>query len=144
MEQVLRRHTIRKADSVASLAGSRLSYVNDRQIVGLDFLAKSGFLAAYRRHILKPDPPWKAVARAYRWSNDLVSGRVRSIEQIAKQEDLTGRYVRRVMGLAFLAPRIVEAIAEGRQPADLTTVAMTQRIDLPPLWSAQERALDLR
>ncbi len=91
------------------------------------------------------DPPLlKAIARAYRWSDDLVSGRVRSIGEIAKRERLTGRYVRCVMRLAFLAPRIVEAIAEGRQPADLTTVAMTQRIDLPPLWSAQERALDIR
>ncbi len=86
----------------------------------------------------------KAIARAYRWSDDLVSGRVRSIGEIAKRERLTGRYVRCVMRLAFLAPKIVEAIAEGRQPADLTTVAMTQRIDLPPLWSAQERALDVR
>jgi site-specific DNA recombinase len=89
-------------------------------------------------------PLLKATARAYRWSDDLLSGRVRSIEQIAKRERLTGRYVRCVMRLAFLAPKIVEAIAEGRQPADLTTVAMTQRIDLPPLWSAQERALDIR
>ena len=91
------------------------------------------------------DPPLlKAIARAYRWSDDLVSGRVRSIGEIAKRERLTGRYVRCVMRLAFLAPKIVEAIAEGRQPADLTTVAMTHRIDLPPLWSAQERALDIR
>jgi hypothetical protein len=89
-------------------------------------------------------PLLKATARAYRWSNDLISGQVRSIGEIAKRERLTGRYVRRVMRLAFLAPRIVEAIAEGRQPADLTTLAMTQRIDLPPLWSAQERALDVR
>ena len=84
-------------------------------------------------------PLLKATARAYRWSNDLVSGRARSIGEIAKREHLTGRHVRRVMRLAFLAPRIVEAIAEGRQPADLTTLAMTQRIELPPLWSAQEQ-----
>ena len=89
-------------------------------------------------------PLLKATARAYRWSDDLVSGRVRSIGEIAKRERLTGRYVRRVMRLAFLAPRIVEAIAEGHQPAGLTTLAMTQRIELPPLWSAQERALDVR
>ena len=49
-----------------------------------------------------------------------------------------------MMRLVFLAPRIVEAIAEGRQPADLTTLAMTQRIELSPLWSAQEQALDIR
>ncbi len=91
------------------------------------------------------DPPLlNATARAYRWSNDLVSGRARSIGEIAKREHLTGRHVRRVMGLAFLALKIVEAIAEGRQPADLSTLAMTQRIDLPPLWSAQERAPDVR
>jgi len=89
-------------------------------------------------------PLLKATARAYRWSNDLLAGRARSIGEIAKQERLTGRHVRRVMRLAFLAPKIVEAIAEGRQPADLTTLAMTQRIELPPLWSAQERALDVR
>jgi hypothetical protein len=89
-------------------------------------------------------PLLKATARAYRWSDDLVSGQVRSIGEIAKREHLTGRYVRRVMRLAFLAPRIVEAIAERRQPADLTTHEMTQRIDLPPLWSAQEQALGLR
>ena len=76
-----------------------------------------------------------ATARAYRWSNDLLAGRARSIGQIAKREHLTGRHVRRVMRLACLAPRIVEAMAKGRQPADLTTLAITQRIELPPLWS---------
>ncbi len=62
-----------------------------------------------------------ATARAYRWSNDLLAGRARSIAEIARREQLTARHVRRVMRLAFLAPRIVEASAEGRQPADLTT-----------------------
>ena len=85
-------------------------------------------------------PLLKATARAYRWSDDLVSGRVRSIGEIAKREHLTGRHVRHVMQLAFLAPRIVKAIAEGRQPADLTTLAMTQRIELPPLWMTQSGA----
>jgi site-specific DNA recombinase len=89
-------------------------------------------------------PLLEATARAYRWSNELMSGRARSIDQIAQREHLTSRYVRRVMRLAFLAPKIVEAIAEGRQPADLTALAMTQRIDLPLLWSAQEQALDVR
>ncbi len=89
-------------------------------------------------------PLLNTTARAHRWSNDLLEGRARSIGEIARREHLTGRHVRRVMRLAFLAPRIVEAIAEGRQPRDLCALAMTQRIDLPPLWSAQERALDVR
>ena len=62
-------------------------------------------------------PLLNATARAYRWSNDLLAGRTRSIGDIARREHLTSRHVRRVMRLAFLAPRIVEAIAEGRQSA---------------------------
>ena len=89
-------------------------------------------------------PLLDATARAYRWSNDLLAGRARSIAEIARREQLTARHVRRVMRLAFLAPRIVEASAEGRQPADLTTLAMTQRIELPLLWSAQEQVLGIR
>ena len=89
-------------------------------------------------------PLLNATARVYRWSNDLLAGRTQSIGEIARREHLTGRHVRRVMRLAFLAPRIVEAIVEGHQPADLSTIAMTQRIELPPLWSAQEQALDIR
>jgi len=27
---------------------------------------------------------------------------------------------------------------------DLSAIAMTQRIELPPLWTAQEQALDIR
>jgi hypothetical protein len=64
-------------------------------------------------------PLLDATARAYRWSNDLLAGRARSIGEIARREHLTARHVRRVMRLAFLAPRIVEAIVEGRQPASL-------------------------
>jgi site-specific DNA recombinase len=89
-------------------------------------------------------PLLDATARAYRWSNDLLAGRARSIGEIARREHLTARHVRRVMRLAFLAPRIVEAIVEGRQPADLSTLAMTQRIELPPLWTAQQQALESR
>jgi hypothetical protein len=62
-------------------------------------------------------PLLDATARVYRWSNDLLAGRARSIGEIARREHLTARHVRRVMRLAFLAPRIVEAIVEGRQPA---------------------------
>jgi hypothetical protein len=86
-------------------------------------------------------PLLNATARAYRWSNDLLTGRARSIGELAKEEHVTRRHVQRVMRLAFLAPKIVEAVAVARQPADLSTIAMTRRIELPPLWSAQEQAI---
>jgi site-specific DNA recombinase len=49
--------------------------------------------------------------------------------------------VRRKIQLVFLAPRIVEAIADGRQPVDLTVEALTRRIELPLVWRAQHEAL---
>ena len=43
----------------------------------------------------------------------------------------------------FLSPKIVEAIAEGRQPPDLTVLHLTRGIDLPLLWRAQEQAIGI-
>jgi hypothetical protein len=83
-------------------------------------------------------PLLKAVARARRWSDDLLSGRVRSVAELARRQGIDGRSVRRLIRLGALSPRIVEAIVEGRQPPDLTVVALTRRIDLPLLWSEQE------
>jgi site-specific DNA recombinase len=66
-----------------------------------------------------------------------------SIGELARREGIDGRSVRRLIPLGFLAPRIIEAIAEGRQPVELTVEALTRRIDLPLLWSAQEQALGI-
>jgi hypothetical protein len=43
-----------------------------------------------------------------------------------------------------LSPQIIEAIAEGQQPPDLTVFSLMRRVDLPLLWSAQKQALGLR
>ena len=45
--------------------------------------------------------------------------------------------------LAFLAPQIVEAIVAGNQPPELTAEALAERIDLPLLWTAQEKAVGI-
>jgi len=89
-------------------------------------------------------PLLKAIARARRWSNELIAGTVASVDELAKREHLDRRSVRRQIRLGFLAPRIVEAIAEGRQPPELTVIALARRLDLPTLWSAQEVSLGIR
>jgi site-specific DNA recombinase len=86
-------------------------------------------------------PLLKAVARARRWANDLLSGRVPSVDVLAKREGVDRRSVRRLLRLGFLSPRIVEAIAEGRQTPDLTVIALSRRVDLSTVWSAQEQTL---
>jgi site-specific DNA recombinase len=89
-------------------------------------------------------PLIKAIARARRWSKQLLTRQTPSIRAIARQERIAPRYVRDLLPLGFLSPRIVEAILEGRQPPDLTVIGLTRRIDLPLLWSVQERAIGLR
>ena len=89
-------------------------------------------------------PLLKAIARARRWADDLVSGKARSVGDLARREGIDGRSVRRLIPLGFLAPRIIEAIAEGRQPVELTAEALTRRIELPLLWSAQHQTLGIK
>jgi site-specific DNA recombinase len=82
----------------------------------------------------------KAIARGYGWFGELASGHATDTLQIAKREGLGDRYVRRLIPLAFLAPSIIEAICEGRQPADLTAERLT-RAKLPLEWAKQRSAL---
>ena len=86
-----------------------------------------------------PDPALiKAVVRAHQWFDDLVSGRARSLGQIAENEGVSDRYVSHLMPLAFLAPNIIEAILAGKQPIELTAETLTKRTELPLTWSDQE------
>jgi site-specific DNA recombinase len=91
----------------------------------------------------KADPALlKAIARAHRWFDDLVTGRVASMAEIGKHEGLPKNYVSWLIRLAFLAPEIVEAIIQGNHPPDLTAQKLiTRRIDLPLQWQAQKIAL---
>ena len=83
----------------------------------------------------------KAVARGHKWFNELVSGRAAFTREIAARERVNERFVRRLIPLAFLSPSIVQAIAEGRQPADLTGEALSRGIDIPVDWSKQGTVL---
>ena len=60
-----------------------------------------------------------AIARARSWMNDLSEGRVNSFEEIARSENKVERNIRHLAPLAFVSPRIVEAIANGSAPADI-------------------------
>jgi len=82
----------------------------------------------------------KAIARAHRWFEELVSGRATSLAAIASRQGVTDRYIARLIRLAFLAPKIVEAIAERGALADLK---LTPHVDLPLDWTMQRRVVGL-
>ena len=63
-------------------------------------------------------------------------GDTRSITDLAEQEGVTVAYVCRLLPLTCLAPDIVEAILDGRQPKGLRLAAMLG--DGPLVWNAQK------
>ena len=77
-----------------------------------------------------------AIARARRWLEDLRLGRVASLAEIADRELLCERHVRLLAPLAFVAPRIVAAIADGNAP-DLTVTGLAKA--LPYSWAEQQK-----
>jgi len=82
----------------------------------------------------------KAIARGRAWFDELVTGRTRSLQELAKRDGISRRYIRRLVGLAFLSPRLVKAILQGRQPVELTATRLTE-LDLPLDWAEQHRLL---
>jgi DNA invertase Pin-like site-specific DNA recombinase len=84
-------------------------------------------------------PLLKAIARAHDWSKRLLDKSAVSQTELARQLGLNRRYVDRVLECAFLAPDIVEAILEGRQPHDLTFDKLTR--NLPLGWPEQRQQL---
>ena len=90
----------------------------------------------------RPDPALvKALVRAHSWFGRLASGQAGGIGEIADDEGLTRSYVTRVLRLAFLAPRITEAILGGRQPPHLTADRLIRSSRLPLAWQEQRRLL---
>lgn len=59
----------------------------------------------------------RAIARTSRWRELLESGEARTPYDLARLEQCRVSYVQRHLRLAFLSPRLIEAILEGRQPA---------------------------
>jgi site-specific DNA recombinase len=91
-----------------------------------------------------PDPVLlKEIRRAHRCFEALVSGQVRSVAELATVEGISDRYVSSLLPLAFLAPDIVEAIASGRQPPDLTAHRLIRTPELPTAWAAQKQLLGI-
>jgi len=78
----------------------------------------------------------KAVARAFRWRRMLEAGRYGTIDEIAAAEKINDSYVSRVLRLTLLAPDIVEAILDGRQPEGMTLPGLLKGV--PVAWEGQQ------
>jgi len=79
----------------------------------------------------------KAVARGHAWYEKVLEGKVTDMGSLARETGLTPHYVRNVFACAFLAPDIVEAILEGRQPLTLKFEHLYKNIPLS--WAEQRQ-----
>ncbi len=80
----------------------------------------------------------KALARAHRWKKQLDSGRYPTVQDLADAEKINPSYIARVLRLTLLAPDIVEAILDGRQPPRLQLDDLLA--PFPVEWEAQKLA----
>jgi len=105
-----------------------------------------------RKLVVAPDgAPWspprpridstliKALARAHRWKRMLDDGRYGSVTELAAGEKLDRGYLGKILMLTLLAPDIVEAIMDGRQPAELGVHVL--REGFPVEWGEQRADL---
>jgi hypothetical protein len=81
----------------------------------------------------------RALARAHRWKRLLEEGRCRSAGEIADAEKVTRSFVNRLLRLTLLAPDIIEAILDGRQPKGMQLEELTRV--MPSVWEEQRRRL---
>jgi hypothetical protein len=81
----------------------------------------------------------KAIARAFRWRKLMEAGTYATVEEVAAAEKINASYVSRVLRLTLLAPDIVDAILDGRQPIALQLDALLK--PTPVEWEAQRHLL---
>ncbi len=83
-----------------------------------------------------------ALARARSWMRALRQAQFVDTAEIAQRYELSDAHVRRLLRFAYLAPDIVEAIVEGRQPRILTVKLLLRGIPLD--WANQRAAFGFR
>ena len=64
-----------------------------------------------------------------------------TLTQIATKDETDPSNVSRSLQLAFLAPDLVGAILDGRQPSELTATKLKRLDKLPLLWEDQRALL---
>ena len=81
----------------------------------------------------------RLIARARRWWGMLAEGHS-DIRRLAEQERVTASYMTRVVRLAFLSPRVIEAAVAGKLRAGIDAATMLAPGAISAAWGVQERA----
>jgi RNase P subunit RPR2 len=101
-----------------------------------------------RRYIIMPDAVQqvykapvekesllKAIGQAFEWKAMLDEGKVTTMTELAAKADINLSYLARVLRLTLLAPDIIDAILNGKQPQQLTLLEIFK--SMPADWNEQ-------
>lgn len=83
----------------------------------------------------------RAIVKAHRWRRRIESGQAKSITDLAALEGVTDAYVCQLLPLTCLAPRLIEAILDGRQPKGLKLGRLKSEIS--ESWNDQYERWDI-
>jgi site-specific DNA recombinase len=75
------------------------------------------------------------IRRATKWVEAVRSGKAESFNEIAAQQGIGVRHVRRLAQLAFLHPKVLNEIADSVAPAEITVSMLSEA--LPHSWAEQ-------
>ena len=81
----------------------------------------------------------RAVARAWGWRRKLENGEAFTILDIAQGEDITDRFVSRMIRLAYLSPAILEKLVLNRCAPAVSVKELAAAADR--IWTEQEAAV---
>ncbi len=81
----------------------------------------------------------RAIAKAWSWRRKLESGAATTSQDIATAEDISDRYVGRMLKLAYLAPTVLEKIVIARASPAVSLKDMSTAADMP--WGRQAGAV---
>ena len=94
------------------------------------------------RQVATPDPSLiRLLLRAFAIRDRLERNPDLPLKRIAEAEGVSPSYATRALRLAYLAPDIVTAILDGRQPPGLTANTLMRNTRLPFRWEAQRKRL---
>ena len=80
------------------------------------------------------------IARGFRWRARLESGEFATHRDLARHLGVGRSYVSRIMRLTLLAPDIIQAFIDGREPDGLSLDTLLHG-DIPGDWPGQRRVL---
>jgi hypothetical protein len=84
----------------------------------------------------------RLIAKAWALREALVRSKAPSLTAFAAQQGISPSYVTRLVRLTWLAPDIMEAILDGRQPANVTASRLMRDTRIPRDWQQQREALE--